>query len=228
MALAEREDGFAVALDGKPVRTPGKRILVVPVRALARAVAAEWRDQADEIAPATMRLTRLANTALDHIAPRRAEAIDEIVRYGGTDLVCYRADGPSALVERQADAWQPLVDWVARRYGASLTVITGLIPEEQPQCALAALRDVVAAFDDFALTALHAVVACCGSLVIGLALFDGRIDAETAWRASQLDETYQIERWGEDSEAGERRAALRAEIAAAAQFLALCRDEAAT
>ena len=213
--------GWGVALDGRPMRTPAKNELIVPTEALAAAIAAEWDTQQDEIRPATMPLTRLAATAIDRIAMQRHEIVAETANYAGTDLVCYRADRPSELIARQEAVWGPLVDWAMRRYDAALTVTSGIIPAKQSPAALSAFGAVVAAHGNFQLTALHMLTAACGSLVIALALLEGRLDADTAFAASQLDETFQIEQWGEDAEATARRRALAEDIAAAARFVAL-------
>lgn len=217
--------GFTVALNGKPVRTPAKAPLTVPSRALAAAMAAEWQRQGDEVAPGALPLTRLASTALNLVAPRRAEVVAAIANYAGTDLVCYRAEHPPELVERQQRLWQPLLDWAALRYGAKLAVTAGVVPRAQPEASLAALAAVVAAHDAMALAALHLATAACGSLVIALALFKSQIDADAAFALSQLDESFEIERWGEDAEQNRQRAAVRDDIALAARFHALARAE---
>jgi chaperone required for assembly of F1-ATPase len=218
------EAGWGVGLDGRPMRTPGKNDLVAPTEKLAAAIAAEWDAQQDEIRPATMPLTRLAATAIDRTAVQRRRVIDEIAGYGGTDLVCYRADHPPALAARQQAVWQPLLDWAALRYDAALAVTCGVIPTRQSPAALKAFAAAVAAHDDFRLTALHALTTACGSLVIALATMQGRLDAAEAFAASQLDETFQIEQWGEDAEAAARREALAADIAAASRFLELLKE----
>jgi chaperone required for assembly of F1-ATPase len=215
------EAGWGVVLDGRPMRTPGKNELAVPSEKLAVAIAAEWDAQQGEIRPATMPLTRLAATAIDRTAVQRGRVIDEIAGYGGTDLVCYRADHPPALAARQQAVWQPLLDWAALRYDAALAVTCGVIPTRQSPAALKAFATAVAAHDDFRLTALHALTTACGSLVIALATMEGRLDAAEAFAASQLDETFQIEQWGEDAEAAARRESLAADIASAALFLEL-------
>jgi chaperone required for assembly of F1-ATPase len=215
------EGGWGVALDGRPLRTPGKAALVVPSAALAAAVAAEWDAQQADIRPADMPLFRLAATALDRTAPFRDRVVAEIANYAGTDLVCYRAAEPPALAARQRAVWQPLIDWARQRYDAALRVTSGVIPESQSPAVLRAFAAAVSALDDFSLTALHALTGGCGSLVIALALLEGRLDAGEAFAASQLDETFQIEAWGEDAEAMARRQALAADIAAAARFLEL-------
>jgi chaperone required for assembly of F1-ATPase len=218
------EGGFSVALDGRTLRTPGKAAMVVPSAALAAAIAAEWDTQQDEIRPASMPLFRLAATAIDRTRTLRKQVIGEIANYAGTDLVCYRADQPPALAARQHEVWQPLIDWATARYDAALAVTSGIIPAGQSPAALRAFAAAVAALDDFRLTALHAATGACGSLVIALALLEGRLDAADAFAASQLDESFQIGAWGKDAEAVARRQALAADIAAAARFLALLAD----
>jgi len=215
--------GHGVTLDGRLVKTPGKRDLVVPSPALAAAMAGEWEAQQGEIRRETMPLTRLAGVTLDRGSIEREAVVQKAAGYAGTDLVCYRATRPPALVARQDAVWQPLIDWATERYDAPLVVTNGVIPASQPAASLAALAAVVAAHGDFALTALHAATTACGSLVIALALLEGRLDAAEAFAASQLDESYQIEAWGEDGEQAKRRAALASEIEAAAQFISLLR-----
>jgi chaperone required for assembly of F1-ATPase len=215
------EGGYGIALDGRPMRTPAKRDLVVPSAALAAAIAAEWDAQQDEIRPATMPLTRLAATAIDRTAFQRDQVVSEAATFAGTDLVCYRTDHQPALAARQQSLWQPLIDWATLRFDAPLSVTTGVIPTQQSPASLKAFTAAVAAHDNFRLTALHTLTAACGSLVIALALVEGRLDADAAFAASQLDESFQIEAWGEDAEAAARREALTADIAAAARFLQL-------
>jgi chaperone required for assembly of F1-ATPase len=215
--------GHGVALDGKLVKTRGRHDLIVPSPPLAAAVAAEWDAQHGEIRSAAMPLTRLAGTTIDRSAAQRDAIVQQVANYAGTDLVCYRAAHPPALAALQQAVWQPLIDWAADRYGAPLAVTAGVIPASQSAASLAAFTEAVAEYDDFSLTALHAATAACGSLVIALALLEGRLDADQAFAASQLDESFQIEVWGEDAEQAKRRAALAAEIAAAAQFISLLR-----
>jgi chaperone required for assembly of F1-ATPase len=214
-------DGWGIALDGRPMRTPARHELIVPSAALAAAIAAEWDAQQDDIRPATMPLTRLAATAIDRTRTQRDLVIAAAANYAGTDLVCYRADHPPELVARQQAEWQPLLDWAMLRYDASLVVTSGILPQPQSPAALKAFAAAVAAQDDFRLIALHAMTAACGSLVIALALLEGRLDAAAAFVVSQLDETFQIEAWGEDAEAAARRQGLAEDIAAAARFVEL-------
>ncbi len=213
--------GFRVTLDRRPVRTPAAAPVLLPSRALAEALADEWRHQEEQVVPATMPMMRLAGTGIDRVAPRRAAVIDEIAGFAATDLVCHRAEAPPTLVARQDRTWQPLVDWVAGRYQARLQIATGVMPRQQPPAALAALRAAVAVRDDLALAGLWSLTAACGSLVIALALAERRLDPDAAFAAAQLDEDFQIERWGEVPAAAQHRAAIRAEIQAADRFLRL-------
>ena len=215
------EGGFAVALDGKTLNTPMRAPVVAPTQALARAIAAEWDAQGDVIAPAAMHLTRLAATALDRIGADPSDAIAEIAGYAASDLLCHRAEGPDDLRRRQDASWQPILDWAARRHGAALIAVQGVMPAAQPQAALARLRAAVAALDRFRLAGLHGVATSCGSLVLGLALLDAHIDADRAWQAADLDEAWQRERWGDDTLAAKRRAGVEAELRAAARFIGL-------
>lgn len=213
--------GFRVLLDGKAVKTPAKAEMTLPNQALAEAIAAEWQAQGEEVESRSLVLTGLVWTAIDRVGPGRDGIVDELATYGAHDLVCYRAETPADLAARQQACWQPLLDWAALSLDAPLAVTTGVVSIEQPPEALAALRKTLAARDDFELTALSAAATAAGSLVIALALAAGRIDAAAAFEAAQLDESYQIERWGEDPEAVRRRAAIKADLAATAQFLAL-------
>lgn len=213
-------DACRVLLDGKPLRTPAG-VELVAAEPVAAAIAAEWEAQEGRIRAASMPIVRLVCTAIDRIGPAPETVVDAIAAFATTDLVCYRAVRPEALVARQQALWQPLVDWATLRYDAPLLVTSGVMPRPQPPAALAALRRAVAGLDPLRLAALHSLTEACGSLAIGLAVLDGRLDAAGAWQASQLDESFQIEQWGEDSDAGARRAALRREIEDSCRFLAL-------
>ncbi len=228
VAIASGDDGFVVILDGRPVRTPAGAFLRLPAPALARAIAGEWQDQADEIRPLTMPLTRLAATALDRVGPARAAVIEELVGIGLSDLVCYRAWEPGELVARQQRCWQPLVDWIAAAHDVRLTLTAGVMPVAQPTAAAAALERAFAALSDLELTAVADLVQATGSAVIGLAVAAGRLDAKSALLAAELDACYQVERWGDDVEATARRDRLAAELADAARFLNFLRGEAVT
>ena len=219
--VTETPDGFGVALDGKPVSTPARWPLRVPTRALAEAIAEEWLAQGEAIDPKRLPLTRLASIALDLVAPRRPAVVAEVAKYAGTDLVCYRAEQPPDLAARQHAAWQPLIDWATLRFDAPLTVTASILPVTQPAASLKALESAVAAYDTHRLAALHLATAASGSLVVALALIEGRIDAEAAFASAELDESYEIERWGEDAEQAKRRAGLKEDIALAARFVSL-------
>ena len=213
--------GWSVLLDGKPVRTPARRALEVPTEALAEAIAAEWAAQGDAVEPDTMRLTRLATTAVDLMPQRRGDAVAEAAGYGGTDLLCYRAVAPASLASRQSEAWQPWLDWAERQYDARLVPAAGVMPASQEAVALNALQAAVERLDDWRLVGLHAAVTVSGSLVLGLAIERGALGAGEAFSAALLDELYEIEQWGEDAEQSARHARLRSDLEAAERFLRL-------
>ena len=219
------EGGWGVKLDGRPVRLPSGGVLLVPSRALADAIAAEWQaaggTKGGEMSYADVPLTRLAGTAQERIAPDPEPVILEIARYGETDLLCYRADLPESLAARQAQHWQPWLDWAEMRFGAKLHVTTGIVHVRQDPSALAALAGAVARLAPPHLAALGIAVPALGSLVLGLALAEGEIDAEAASHAAMLDELFQEELWGADPEASARRANVRTDIRHAATLMTL-------
>jgi chaperone required for assembly of F1-ATPase len=220
--VEEREGGgFAVLLDGRQVKTPAGKPLAVPARALAEAIAAEWNAQGETIVPASLPLTKLANTAIDAVAERRGEVVDDIVKYAATDLVCYRAEYPAGLVAAQAAAWDPILSWAAAKHGAPLLTSAGIAHVAQPEASLAALRDVVAAMGAFRLTALHVMTTLTGSALIALAHAEGELDSAAAWAAAQTDERWQVSHWGEDFEAAQRLKARLTEFEAASRFFRL-------
>jgi chaperone required for assembly of F1-ATPase len=223
-AVAVADDGFAITLDGKPVRTPARAPLVVPVEALAKAIAEEWSAQGDKVDPRTMRITGLANAAIDRVGPDHAGFVRGLAVFGETDLLCYRAEGPPSLVARQARHWDPLLDWARRRFDARFEVITGIMHRYQPEQTVDRLRDAVAARDSFALAGLSPLVTISGSLVIALALTEGAADLESAWSAAIVDESWQAENWGEDAEAARTLDLRRQEFDAAYRFLTLLAD----
>jgi chaperone required for assembly of F1-ATPase len=225
VAANEAGGGYRVLLDDRDVKTPMRRLLEVPTPRLAEAIAGEWRAQEDEVDSASMPITMLSYTAIDHVRAEREAVVDQVAAYAGTDLLCYRADRPDVLVERQERVWQPLLDWAAVRFDASLIVTTGVIPVAQSDVALGAIRQAAAALDDMRLTVLHAATGPAGSVVLGLALVHGHLDAAAVAEASQLDERFQAEQWGEDDEAAARRIALENEINTAARFLDLLKEE---
>jgi chaperone required for assembly of F1-ATPase len=210
-----------VFLDERCLNTPAKVELKLPNLELAEAIAEEWRGQGEKLKPAAMALTQLANTAIDRVGPQRGPAIEELLAYAGSDLLCYRAETPPALVERQQARWQPLLDWLARHHDAPLMAHTGIIHRPQPDASLAALRRHLEALSDFTLAGLCEASQTSGSFVIALALAEGRLDAEEAFELAELDAGFQIERWGEDYEAADRRLRLRLDIQHIHRYLVL-------
>ena len=194
-------DAFTVTLDGRPIRTPGKAPLLLPSRAMAVAVAAEWDDQGATVDPRTMPFTRSANSAIDKVAPRRAEVAEMLAAYGDADLLCYRAPEPEALVARQAALWDPLLERAARELRAPLAPRTGVVHLPQAPEALAALSARVHAMDPFQLAGFHDLVSLSGSLVLGFAAALDWQDPDALWTLSRLDELWQEEQWGADDEA---------------------------
>lgn len=212
---------FRVLLDGKPMRTPAKAVLAVPTRALAEAIAAEWEAQREHIDPTGMPLTKLANSTLDGVRGREAEVRAEIVKYAGSDLVCYRATEPEGLAARQAELWDPVLAWSRDALGARFVVAQGLMPVAQPETACASIAGVLEGVDAFALAALSVMTTLMGSALLALAHARGMLTAEAAWAAAHVDEDWQIAKWGEDAEATARRQRRWAEMQAASRLLAL-------
>lgn len=201
--VAPGEDGFAVHLDGRPVKTPAKRALVLPTEVMARKVAEEWDAQEKTVDPTKMPWTRSANAALDKLSTQRLEVADHLAGYAETDLLCYRAEGPHELVERQTHAWDPMLDWAATTYGARLSVTSGVMPVTQDKAALGRLAATMRGMSGFQLTGFHDIVALSGSFILALAATETFKTPEEVWRLSRIDETWQIEQWGEDEEAAE-------------------------
>lgn len=215
------EGGYGVALDGRPVRTPAKALLVVPTAPLAQRIAAEWDAQGDEIAPRSMPFTRSANAALDKVRVQHGEVAELVAAYGDADLLCYRATGPDSLVRRQAEQWDPILQWAERALDAPLRPISGLMHSPQDPAVLSRLSARVHAMDPFTLTAFHDLVSLSGSLVLGFAALHDHLPAERLWALSRLDEDWQAEQWGEDEEAGETAMAKRSEFLHAKNFSTL-------
>lgn len=225
---AAESSGWQVLLDGRPVRTPAKRSLALPSPALAAAVADEWAQQGERIDPARMPLTRIVNAAIDGVAERQAEVAADIVKYAGSDLVCYRADFPDALVARQRSHWDPLIAWARVELGCPLVTASGLMPVEQPADVADAVRRALADMGVMQLAALHVMTTLLGSAVLALAVVHGRLNAEQAWAAAHVDEDHQILEWGEDAEAASRRALRWREMEAAARLTELAKSSAGT
>jgi chaperone required for assembly of F1-ATPase len=222
--VAETPGGFGIRLDARVLRTPARAELIVPTRALAEAIAAEWRAVEGEIRPEALPFTRAANVAVDRIAADPGPLVAHLAAYGETDLLCYRAEGPVGLQARQAAAWDPALAWAARDLGAPLAVTEGVAHRAQDPASLAALHAAVGAHDAFALTALSELVTLSGSLVLGLAVARGALGAPEAWAASRLDETWQEEQWGVDDEAAEMARVRENDFLRAATLLELLAD----
>lgn len=214
---------LGIALDGKPVRTPGKCPLILPNAVLAEAVADEWRAQAGDIDPHSMPLTGLANAAIERIAPDPRAFAASLASYGESELLCYRAEAPPSLVARQNAAWEPILQWACDRFGVRFTRVTGIMHRPQPVETLVRLGTAMAGFGAFELAALSPIVTISGSLVIALAVADGALADDAAFDAAHLDELWQAEQWGEDDFALDQRAAHRADFLAACRFLRLLR-----
>jgi chaperone required for assembly of F1-ATPase len=211
-------EGFRILLDDRPVRTPARRPLIVPSRALAQALAAEWDAQGETIDPATMPLTRLANSILDGVVAAPAAVAAEIEKFLGSDLLFYRADGPQGLVERQARHWDPVLAWARATLGAQFVLAQGIVHAPQPQGAIAKARAAIPG-DPWRLGAVHVITTLTGSALIALALLHGRLTVAEAWGAAHVDEDWNLHKWGRDEVALQRRAAHFAEMQAAATVL---------
>ncbi|HBS50929.1 MAG TPA: ATPase [Rhodobacteraceae bacterium] len=220
-AVQAEDDGFTVALDGRVVQTPAKTPLHLPTRAMAEAVAQEWDAQEGEIDPLSMPVTRSANAALDKVVPQSDEVIAMLAEYGDADLLCYRAEAPAELVRRQAEAWDPALDWAAETYGARLIPVQGVLHRPQDARVLARLRAPLEAMSAFRIAAMHDLISLSGSLVLGLAASEGWRDPEAVWRLSRLDEDWQEEQWGIDEEAAAQAAHKRAAFLHAKRFFDL-------
>lgn len=213
---------FEILLDGRPLKTPGGATLTTGrARALADAIADEWRAQDGIIRPETMPLTKMMNTAIDGISVNRAAVIDDVANYANSDLLCYRAEAPADLVRRQSAAWDKWLAWTVERYWAKLEVVAGVTHTPQSADALERLKEAVSARDDMSLMALHVAVTTTGSLVLGLALAERAMTAREAFDASQVDENFQAERWGRDAEAEAVRARRLNELEVAERLLHL-------
>ncbi len=219
-SVGEVEGGFALLLDGRRARTPAKKLLILPTRALAELIAAEWAGQGETIDPAAMPLTRLANSALDGVAAVMTATRAEIAGYAESDLLCYRPTAPEALVAAEAAAFDPVLDWAGEALGAKFLVAEGVVHVRQPEPALAAVRAALEAFESpFALAALHVMTSLTGSVLLALAVARGSLSAEEAWRIAHVGEDFQIAKWGEDEEATARRAARWRDFEAAARVI---------
>jgi chaperone required for assembly of F1-ATPase len=220
---APEAEGFGVRLDGRALKTPQGRPLVLPTMAAARLVAGEWAGQGERIVVADMPASRLAFTAVDRVSVSREEVAAELARYAGADLLCYFAEAPDELMARQQAHWTPLLDWARSELGLEFTPSAGIVHRAQPSQTLEGVEALALRLDDYALTALAHAAALLGSAVLALALERGRIGGEEAFDVSRLDEAFQEERWGVDAEAADRTARLRREAATLEEWFAALR-----
>jgi len=221
VAVEPEGEGWSITLDGRPVRTPARAPLAVPNRALAEAVAAEWRSVEDQVDPRAMPLTGLANAAIDQVAADKDAFAVGLARYAEADLACYRADNPKALVERQAESWDALLAWARRRFDVDFVTTSGVTHVPQPPATVERLAHAVASLDAFRLAGLSPLVTIGGSLIAALAVLEKAMTAEEAWQAVSLDERWQLEQWGSDAEAEAALDNRRRDFVAAARFLEL-------
>jgi chaperone required for assembly of F1-ATPase len=223
VSIDRGEGGYAILLDGRPVKSPAKNALAVPTAELAELMRDEWASQVDVIDPRTMPVTRLVNTAIDGIAADPQAVFEDILRFSAGDMLCYRAESPEELVARQGEHWDPILDWAASALGARFILIEGVMPQEQPRETVAAFAASLRRYDSpISLAALHTITTLTGSAILALAFAEGQVTADAAWRLAHLDEDWTIEHWGTDAEAEHRRAKRLEEMqAAAAAFRAL-------
>jgi chaperone required for assembly of F1-ATPase len=221
----EADSAASLRLDGKPVRTPGKAELTLPTKALAEAIADEWRAQGERIDPATMPLTKLANSVIDGVTGREDAVKEDILGYGRSDLVCYRAEGPETLAALQTQHWDPVVAWAKTELHAPMHLAEGVMHVAQDEASLAAIAARLAEFDAWSLAALHVMTGLTGSALLALAIALGRLTPDEAWTAAHVDEDWQISQWGEDEEAKVRRENRHRDFAAAARLLTLLQPE---
>ncbi len=214
-------DAYVILLDGRAIKTPAKSPLLLPTRELAEAIAEEWDRQDAKIDPSSMPFMQAAATAIDRVTPQREKVVQDIVAYGGTDLVCYRAKYPESLVAKQSAAWDPLLEWIESRHQVSLKTTNSIAHITQSEEALTKMAQIVGAQKDMTLPPLYNITALCGSLVVALAVLDGHINADEAFEISELDETHVMELWGADAEAMERRKNNKESLAASRRFLEL-------
>jgi chaperone required for assembly of F1-ATPase len=210
--------GYSIALDDRLIKTPVKADFIVPYENLAETAAEEWREQGDEIVPANMQINQLINTTIDRVGPRRQAIIDDMVSYSSSDLLCYWADEPKELIERQASVWRPYLDWINAWLDINLVTTSGIIPVVQDALALEAIGKQLTSYSDFQLTALHMHTTGLGSCILALAYAEKFQDFDAVWNASQLDQQFQEEKWGTDAEAEAKTSELKREMEYVAKF----------
>ena len=219
--VVERDGGWGVELDGKPLRTPAREPLTVPTKALADAVADEWNGVEEKIDSRGLPLTGLANAAIDRVAPDKQTFADVLARYAEADLACYRAEGPAGLVDRQAEHWDPLLGWGQRRFDVDFKTTNGIVHVAQPQATIDRLAHAISTLDPFRLAGLSPLVTIGGSLLAALGVLEGAFTPEQAWEAVSVDDRWQLEQWGSDAEAEAALASRRWDFLAAARYLEL-------
>lgn len=220
-ASVQRDTGWGVELDGRPLRTPARELLTVPTLALAEAIVAEWNGVEDQVDPRAMPLTGLANAAIDRVVLDRQAFASSLGKYAEGDLTCYRAEGPRELVQRQAESWDELLGWARRRFDVDFRTTSGLLHVDQPPATVERLAHAVSALDAFHLAGLSPLVTISGSLIAALSVLEGGSAAEQAWDAVTVDDRWQREQWGSDAEAEAALENRRRDFLAAARFLEL-------
>ncbi len=221
-SVTETPDGFAVLLDGKPIKTPSRKVVAVPARVIADTIAAEWNAQIDVIDPMTMPMTRLANSVLDGVVDRVEDVKEDVAKYFGSDLLCYRAGHPQELVAREAAAWDGVLFWAADTLGARFILAEGIVHAEQPALALAAATAALPN-EPWSVAAVHIVTTLTGSALLAVALHHGARDADQVWAAAHVDDDWNVDQWGIDEEVAARRAARLVDFRAAADVIAAMR-----
>ncbi len=222
VTIGETDSGYDIRLDDRVVRTPLKRDFAVPSREMAQAIAVEWEEQQTHINPATMIVTRLANTAVDRVRDDEMRIVGELTGFAASDLVCYRAGSPEPLVKRQALHWDPVLDWMKSAHGVQFVCVEGIIHHAQADTVLATVSQALQAEDNFRLTAIHNITTLTGSTLIAMMTAAGALSGEAAWAAAHVDEDWQIEQWGSDGEAEARRAMRKLDFDATTRFLQMC------
>jgi chaperone required for assembly of F1-ATPase len=217
----ERDGAWGVELDGKPLRTPARHPLTVPTKSLAEAISAEWNGVEEKIDPGALPLTGLANAAVDRVAPDKEAFAQGLARYAQADLACYRAEGPSALVDRQAEHWDVLLGWGRRRFDVDFRTTSGIVHVDQPAATIDQLSHAVAALNPFSLAGLSPLVTISGSLLAALGVLEGALTPDQAWEAVTVEDRWQLEKWGGDAEAEAALDNRRRDFMAAARFLEL-------
>ena len=219
VTIGEEEGAFKVLLDGRSIKSPAKKMIAVPAKAIAQALVSEWDAQTDKIDPATMPLTRLVNSTIDGVADARTAMIDEIVSYLGNDFICYPATHPERLVDRQQALWQPILDWAEEALGGRFVQASGILAVEQSPKMGETLREIWKDLDDFQLAACHSIMTISGSALLAFAFWKGFLDGEGLWKAAMVDEDWNVEMWGEDEEATRRRTFRKADMDAACAII---------